>query len=125
MQKLELTNMTAKERVEALNGMILNGHSLEAFEKFYAEDIVMQENEDAPTVGKTANRKREEEFAGNIVEFRHAEVKSILVSDNITVVEWVNDFTHREWGVRKFTQLAVQRWNSDGQISHEKFYYNS
>ena len=125
MQKLDLTKLSLKERVEALNNMILSGHSLDAFEKFYAEEIVMQENEDAPTVGKTANRIREEENAENIVEFRHAEVKNILVSDNTTVVEWDYDFTHKEWGDRKYTQVSVQRWNNEGQIVNEKFYYNS
>jgi hypothetical protein len=30
-----------KENVEELNQMILEGNILEAFEKFYAEDIVM------------------------------------------------------------------------------------
>ena len=125
MQKLDLTKLSLKERVEALNNMILSGHSLDAFEKFYAEEIVMQENEDAPTVGKTANRIREEENAENIVEFRHAEVKNILVSDNTTVVEWDYDFTHKEWGDRKYTQVSVQRWNNEGQIVNENFYYNS
>lgn len=124
MQKLDLKKLSLKERIKALNNMILSGHSLEAFEKFYAEEIVMQENEDAPTVGKAANRIREEEVAENIVEFRHAEVKNIIVSDNITVVEWDYDFTHKEWGDRKFTQVSVQRWNNEGQIVNEKFYYN-
>jgi len=125
MQKLDLTKLSLEERIEALNNMILNGQSLAAFEKFYAEDIVMQENDDAPTVGKTANRTREEEFAGNIVAFRHAEVKNVVISDNITVVEWDLDFTHKEWGDRKFTQVSVQRWNNDGEIVNEKFYYNN
>ncbi len=125
MQKLDLTSLTLRERVEALNNMILSGHSLAAFEKFYADEVTMQENEESPTVGKAANRIREEEVAGNIVEFRHAEVKNVLASDNISVVEWDYDFTHREWGDRKFTQVSVQRWNSEGQIVNEKFYYNS
>lgn len=125
MEKKDLTKVSLKERIETLNDMILSGHSLEAFEKFYSEKITMQENEEAPTVGKAANRTREEEFAGNIVEFRHAEVKNILVSDNITLVEWDFDFTHKEWGNRRFTQVSVQRWNDEGQIVNEKFYYNS
>lgn len=125
MQNLDLTKLSLKEKVETLNNMILNGLSLEAFERFYAEEIVMQENEDAPTVGKADNRIREKEFASNIVAFRHAEVKNVLVSDNITVVEWDLDFTHKEWGDRKFTQVSVQRWNDEGQIVNEKFHYNN
>lgn len=115
---------TLKERVEELNNMILGGQILEAFEKFYAEDVTMQENEAEPTVGKAANRLNEEAFVGNITEFRGAAVKNVLISDNITVVEWDFDFSHSEWGVRNYTQVAVQRWNEEGQIINEKFYYN-
>jgi septation ring formation regulator EzrA len=125
MQKTDLRKMTLNERVEALNNMILQGNSLEAFEYFYAEEIEMQENEDSPTGGKAENRLREEETAGKIAEFRHAEVKNVLISDNISVVEWDLDFTHEDWGDRKYTQVSVQRWNEDGQIVNEKFYYNS
>lgn len=115
---------TLKERVEGLNNMILQGQILDAFEKYYAEDVTMQENEDALTVGKVACRAHEESFVNNITDFRSAEVKNVVVSDNITVVEWDFDFTHSEWGVRNYTQIAVQRWNEDGQIINEKFYYN-
>ena len=114
-----------KERVSELNDMILQGQILEAFEKFYAENVTMQENEDQPTVGKAQNRINEEAFVNNITEFRHAAVKNVIVSDDITVVEWEFDFTHAEWGVRNYNQVAVQRWNDEGQIVGEKFYYNN
>ena len=39
-----------------LNQMILAGKAMEAFEKYYADDIVMQENDQPPRVGKAANR---------------------------------------------------------------------
>jgi hypothetical protein len=125
MQKIDLTKLSLKERIEAMNNMILNGQALQAFEKFYADDVVMQENEDSPTIGKEANRIREIEFFSSITEFRNAEIKNVLVSDNTTVVEWDYDFTHKDYGERKFTQVSVQRWNNQGQIINEKFYYNS
>lgn len=123
METIIETNL--EQRVNDLNTMILHGKIMEAFEKYYAEDIVMQENEDAPRIGKEVNRIHEEAFSGNIVEFRNAEVKNVIVSDQMTVVEWDFDFTHRDWGVRTFTQVAVQRWNENGQINYEKFYYNN
>lgn len=119
-----ITQSTLKERVDELNSMILQGQILDAFEKFYADEVTMQENEDAPTVGKDACRLHEESFVNNITEFRNAAVKNIIVSDNVTAVEWDFDFTHAQWGVRNYTQIAVQRWNDEGQIINEKFYYN-
>ncbi len=118
-RKLSLT-----ENVQQLNHMILQGKLLEAFDRFYADEVTMQENENAVTVGKDGCRLNEEAFVGGITEFRHAEVKNILISDNLTVVEWVFDFTHKDWGVRRYTQVSVQRWNNNGQIINEKFYYN-
>lgn len=113
------------EKINDLNLLILQGKIMDAFEKYYADEIIMQENEDDLRIGKEINRKHEEAFSSNITEFRSAEVKNVIVSDNLTVVEWDFDFTHKDWGDRKFTQIAVQRWNNDGQIINEKFYYNN
>jgi hypothetical protein len=49
-----------------LNQMILKGQILDGFEKFYAEDVVRQENLTTPRVGKDANRKAEQDFFGSI-----------------------------------------------------------
>ena len=36
--------MNLKEKIEDLNKMILSGQNMEAFEKYYHNDVVMQEN---------------------------------------------------------------------------------
>lgn len=54
---------------QELNAMILNGQALEAFEKYYDESIIMQENDSPPTIGKDANRVREWKFMDAITEF--------------------------------------------------------
>ena len=125
MENIETLKTTVAEQLKELNDMILSGQILDAFEKFYANDITMQENENNPTIGKDACRKNEEAFVSNITEFRGARVKNILISGNISVVEWEFDYTHKEWGERRYTQLAVQRWNEEGQIINEKFYYSN
>ena len=110
------------EKINDLNNMVLQGKALEAFDKYYHEDLVMQENESTPVVGKAANRKREEEFFGAITEFRGAQALKVTAGENTTMVEWHFDYTHKDWGVRKYNQVAVQEWK-DGQIISEKFYY--
>lgn len=116
--------MNLRELVNDLNSMILQGQIMEAFEKCYADNVIMQENEQPPTVGKDANREREKQFLADLVEFRGAEVKAVAIGDNITMVEWFFDYTHKEWGKKTYHQVAVQRWN-DGKIVHERFYYGS
>lgn len=112
------------EKINDLNSMILQGQALEAFDKYYHEDIVMQENDNAPVTGKAANREREEAFFGAITEFRGAQPLKVTVGENITMVEWHFDYTHKDWGVRNYNQVTVQEWK-DGQIISERFYYGS
>jgi len=40
----------------------------------------MQENENIPTIGKEANRKREVEFFSSITEFRSAKSLKVLLA---------------------------------------------
>jgi len=111
--------------VAELNSMIQQGQVLEAFDKFYAVNVTMQENENEPTEGKEACRLNEIAFVNGITEFRKAEIKNVVISDGVSVVEWHFDFTHADWGIRNYVQVSVQRWNQDGQIINEKFYYNN
>ena len=110
--------------VDELNQMILEGKIMEAFEKFYVEEVVMQDNNYPARVGKSINRQYEEDFVNGLTEFRGAKVISTLVSEGLSVVEWWFDYTHKDYGVRNYVQLAIQRWKN-GQIVEEKFYYNS
>ena len=114
--------MSLKTHVNDLNAMILKGQILDAFEKYYAEDVVMQDGE-LKVEGKVANRKREEDFVNGLTAFRGAEISSVAVDEDnsITMVEWHFDYSHKDWGDQKYNQIAVQRWR-DGQIYDERFY---
>ena len=115
---------TILEKIKTINNMILEGKALEAFDKFYHEDVVMQENDNPKIIGKIANRKREEDFFAAITEFRSAKPLNITVGENTTMVEWHFDYTHRDWGEKNYTQVALQEWQ-EGKIIKEKFYYGS
>ncbi len=110
--------------IQNLNEQILQGKALEAFDKYYDEEVVMQENESAPTAGKALNRQREIEFFSSLTEFRGAKVLSVAAAGDKTFVEWYMDYTHKDWGIRKFHQVSVQTWKN-GKIVNEKFYYGA
>lgn len=112
------------DKIHQLNDMFVQGKVLEAFEKFYADDVVMQENEQEPTVGKETNRQREKEFVSKVTEIREAKPLKVAIGVGVTMVEWHLDYTHEDWGVRNYKQVAVQEW-IDGKIVKEKFYYGS
>ena len=108
---------------QALNEAILTGKALEAFEKYYADDVVMQENSDEPRVGKEANRKAEVEFFSSLAEFHEGKLVSEAVNGDVTFGEWFMDVTFKNGYRLKLAQTAVRRWK-DGQIVHERFYYH-
>ncbi len=112
------------EKINNLNGLVLQGKALEAFETYYDDHVIMQENENAPTIGKDANRKREKEFYSSIVEFRSAELLKLTVGENITMTQWHYDYTHKDWGTRNYMQVSVQEWKND-KIIREQFFYGS
>jgi hypothetical protein len=116
--------MSLKDKVNDLNRMILSGESMDAFEKYYHEDVSMQENSDPPTVGKSANRERETQTMSMIEEFFGANLISTTFGDDITMSEWEMDIKYKGAPRQKMCQVAVQKWK-DGQIINERFYYSN
>jgi hypothetical protein len=107
-----------------LNHLVLNGKMMDAFEKYYHDEVEMQENNLDPTKGKNENRQREMEFINNVTELRHASVVATAVNGRTSFVIWNYDYTHRLWGDRKYTQVSVQNWQ-DGKIINEQFFYGN
>jgi ketosteroid isomerase-like protein len=106
-----------------LNDMVLSGKALEAFEQFYADDVVMQENSEEPRVGKDANRKAEEEFFASLKEFHDGKVLASAVNGDTSFSEWFMDVTFKNGYRYKLAQVSVRKWK-DGKVIHERFFYN-
>lgn len=107
-----------------LNQMILTGKVMDGFEKFYAENVVMQENFDPPTVGKDACRKHEMEFFDSVEEFHGVKLVSSAVGEGLVAFgEWEYDISFKGAGRVTMKQVSVRRWK-DGQVASERFYYN-
>lgn len=104
-----------------LNQLILDGQALAAFEAFYAEGVVMQENSDPPTTGKAANRERERALIGNLAAFE-AKLLGSAVAANISYSEWIYTFTFRDGQRRLLHEVSARRWRA-GQVVHERFYF--
>jgi ketosteroid isomerase-like protein len=105
-----------------LNQAILAGDMLNAFDKFYANDVVMQENDSEPFKGKDVNRKREQEFLNSVEQFHGGKLLGEAVNGDVSYSEWEYDVTFKQAGRVKLQQVAARRWKN-GQIVHERFYY--
>jgi ketosteroid isomerase-like protein len=108
--------------------MVEAGQVLEAFEMFYADDVVMMENGKMERVGKEANRKVEEDFFSKATDFKAKLLASSFNIDDqgvgIVVDVWHQSFNHNEWGVMDYDQGSITKWK-DGKIIHQAFNYPS
>lgn len=114
---------TAKLDAE-LNQKVLSGQALEAFEEFYAEDVIMIEGNGERHEGKDANRTREQEFFASVEEVHAFELLGSATSGNRSYSEWLMDVTLKGMGRVKMEQAAVRDWR-DGKVVKERFYYNA
>lgn len=105
-----------------LNQLILSGEPLAAFERFYSEDIVLQENTAPEIVGKARNREREAVFFGSIARTR-VQLLGSAVGDGVTYSEWIYELQFKDGRLVRMTEVSARRWR-DGLVVHERFYYN-
>ncbi len=108
-------------KVQAFTNLVKDFRYQEALDQFYHPEIVKHENEQAPTIGLDKYKQEMVQFQAAISN-PQAQVLNLLVSDEVSVVEWRYQFDHREWGPRDFREVSVQRWR-DGKIVHERHYY--
>lgn len=107
-----------------LNRTVLAGRILDAFDRFYADDVVMQENTAPAIAGKSANREREIKFVESIAQFHGAAILRSAVEGETSFSEWVMDVTFKGGARVKLEQVAVRTWHN-GRITRERFYYNA
>jgi len=106
-----------------LNQALQDQKVLEAFEKFYADDVVMQENSGEPCRGKEANRQRTLEWAGTVSQFHGARMIGSAISDNRAYSEWEYDATYKNGKRYQINQVAVRVWRH-GKVVSERFYWD-
>ncbi len=105
-----------------MNELIFSGKAMEAFEQFYAEDVVMQENTEAEYVGKAFNRKREQDFFATVEAWHGGGVTANAAHGDVSFSESTMDVTLKGVGRIQMAQTTVRRWK-DGKVVHERFYH--
>ena len=116
--------MPSKDRVLQMIQRVEAGDFLNAFEEFYADDVVMQENAGAPTRGKDANREREKGFVGSIREIHLNRADSFVVDGDRVAINWKAFYTFQDGSRATFDQVALQTWDGD-RIVREQFFYDT
>lgn len=114
------------DTTNALIDAMKAGRILEAFEQFYSDDVSMQENNNPPTVGKAANRKREQDFLAYVKAWKRFNIRAVGIDEQrqVALIQSDFEFDAVDGKTVKYDQVSVQQWR-DGRIVHEKFYYDS
>jgi hypothetical protein len=104
-----------------LNRLMAEGRFLDGFERFYADDVVMRENDGPERQGKERNRAREAAFHARLKRMT-ATLLGGAVDGNLAYSEWryVIEFANGE--IWDYCQMAARRWQ-DGRIVRERFYH--
>ena len=105
-----------------LNQAIMKGDLMKAFDKYYSDTVIMQQNDESPVAGKDVNRKREEEFMKMVEQFHGAKLLTEAVNGDVSFSEWEYDLTIKGRGRSKMCEVAVRHWKN-GQVARERFYY--
>ena len=111
-----------KAAVEDLIAKVVGGKALEAFDRYYADDVTMQENEQPPRIGKAACRAFEVDFLSKIKAVRTYVCDGYVISGNKAFIVYRIDADHAEWGTLNMSEVAIQEW-SNGKVVREKFVY--
>lgn len=111
-------------RAKAMYELIGEGRVTEAFERYYHDDVVIQENDAEPRRGKQASRDFLQRWMADVETSHGGGVKAITSNeaDHVTIVETWGDVTFKDGRRVKIEEVAVQHWE-DGLIVRERFYY--
>ncbi len=116
--------------VAEFDDMLAKGQTLEAFERFYGPDVVMQENNEVPRVGKAANRTAAlagetefEAFRGEIVAVAvKADPDRPGSGSGMVFHQYRFQYQLKGQAPRELEEVSVQVWDQ-GQIVRERFFY--
>jgi hypothetical protein len=119
---MEEARMATGPNVGVLIEMVERGAYLEAFDRCYAPDAVVQENDSAERAGIDTLIANEKAVLGAFRSITGRALASFVSGDQ-AVIHWAFDFVGHDGSLGRLDELALQTWR-DGLIVHEKFYYD-
>ena len=105
-----------------LKSLLGKGQFLEAMNKYLADDVVLQEANGEPKVGKDFCIAAEEELLATVTEFIRYEVNNVAVTGDYSYYEAVMEFKTNDGQHHKLEQVNRTQWR-DGKIINERYYH--
>jgi ketosteroid isomerase-like protein len=104
-----------------LNALCEAGRAMEAFERYYADQVSMQENNDPPREGKAVNREACQGFVDQAADLK-MQLLASATEASVTFNEWRFTYTGPDGSPIDYREVAVRTWKNE-QVISERFYY--
>lgn len=105
-----------------LKELLGKGQFLEAMDKYLADNVVLQEANGAPKVGKDVCIAAEKELLATVTEFIRYDVNNIAVTGDYSYYEAIMEFKTNDGQHHNFEQVNRTQWK-DGKIINERYYH--
>lgn len=116
--------MALRDRVQELLDFLKTNPPVEqVYERFYDENVVVQENLQPPRVGRALSIERQQRMNANVKEVHEVKISTVLVDGDRSVIETHIDLTTLDGYRIRIEELGLQTWK-DGRIIHERFFYD-
>jgi hypothetical protein len=109
--------------VEAFTRRVESGDYVGAIERYYAEDALMQENNDAPRCGRDTLMEGERRIMSAFRSITARREGPALLAGDRVAIRWRFEFTPAEGPPRVLEEIAWQEWQGD-RIRREQFFYD-
>jgi hypothetical protein len=103
----------------------------EVYDRYYDENVVVQENLQPPRVGRSLSIERQKLMNANIQEINDFKIGAVLVDgvgeaclkDTRSMVEMHLDATTKDGYHFHLEEVGLQTWKN-GRIIHERYFYD-
>ena len=114
--------MDLRSNYSRLTAVQQSGDNEKVWQEFYTEDIVRRIG-GLPLVGRDACRRQVQDFLDGLNAPQKMELVTLAFDDenNVSIAEYDQSFSHREYGGISQRLITVQRWR-DNQIYEETIY---
>ena len=115
--------MNYREQFARLSKLQKSGDNEECWNDFYTQDILRRITGLEPLVGRDACRQQVQHFIDSLKGTPKTKLTAIAFDDEnqVSIVEFQHDFSHKEWGEISQMQTHIQRWR-EGRIYEENIY---
>lgn len=114
--------MPSRTVVEDFIATIERGQFLEALPRFYAEDMIAQENNSPPRVGRAVQTANEEAVLKRM-RFDSIRAVSFLVDGDRVAINYVFEMTTADGDHLRMDEVAYQLWRGN-QIVNERYFFD-